>query len=214
VSNENPQKLQDIVDVIPLDGSPKSYKPFYINKFMQKCDKYEDEIMMAETTEYARRRLLLLISYLPDKFDKVELIEDHKAKVAELTEEYKKDNKIAIAGANKELAIYLDACAYTIGRIREKFDEAFGWYEKRMMMVIGPFGGGHQLKTRGVRRSFIADDEIPPDGEYVNTKTGQKVTIRLRSMIKRHVNKIASEDPVATAKEEENGINPISEPGI
>jgi hypothetical protein len=190
--NQDIKKVGDTVDALALDGSPKSYKPYYVGKYMAKADKYEDEIINAPSISFARRRLLAIIGYVPGADDKKELIADHETLYNNLinarTREKQQGNptkQVILDDTDDKLALYLDACSVTLGRVREKFDDAFGWYEKRCMMVIGPFGGG----AKGVRRTFIGEGEIPPDGEYLNTKTGKKVTLRLNGLIKRNISK-------------------------
>lgn len=214
--NRGYAKISETVDMIPLDGSPKSFKPFYVGKYMNKSDKLEDEIMNSGSIPEARRKLYLVISYVPGPYDKVELVQDHDQKYNDFIEALKKErqngnpNKQVMLDETKDkLASYLDACAYTLGRIREKFDEAFGWYEKRCMMVIGPFGGG----ARGVRRTYIGDNEIPKDGEYINEKTGEKITFRLNSLIKRNINQAFKEQPTDPMEEETSNGSVVQHSG-
>jgi hypothetical protein len=202
--NQNYSKAAETVDVLALDGSPKSYKPFYVGKYMAKAEKYEDEIINATSITHARRRLLAIIGYVPDPNDKVELIADHETLYNKLIQEKIREkqngdpNKQVILNETDKLDLYIEACSVTLGKVREKFDDAFGWYEKRCIMVIGPFGGG----AKGVRRTFIGDQEIPKDGEYVNVKTGEKIKIRLQSLIKRNIIQNQPKKDEATEDEE------------
>lgn len=86
----------------------------------------------------------------------------------------------------EKLDCYISAAIDILGRVKEEFDDAYGWYEKRCVMVIGPFGDA----ANGVRRSAINIDEVPEDGEYINIKTGKKVNIRLKGLIMRNIKSV------------------------